>query len=136
MAHDPRRLERAERLMRVQAQMRRVAETELAHTRDRAAAVEADRAALLGALGAGQFGHLLLGAANRRLQGLAAEAGAVAAEIARQTEHLRERGLAEKRSEALVERAAAAQAREHERREILDRLDGLARRSPGDASLP
>ncbi len=136
MAHDPRRLERAERLMRVQAQMRRAAETELARTRERAAALEADRAALLGALGAGQFGHLLLGAANRRLQGLAAQAHAVAGEIERQAEHLRERGLAEKRSEALVERAAAAQAREHERREILDRLDGLSQRRPGDASLP
>lgn len=136
MAHDPRRLERAERLMRVQAQMRRAAEAELAHSRDRAAALEADRAALLGALGAGQFGHLLLGAANRRLRGLAADADAVAAEIGRQAEHLRERGLAEKRSEALVERAAAAQARERERREILDRLDGLAQRRPGDASLP
>ncbi|AWN37629.1 hypothetical protein [Methylobacterium radiodurans] len=135
MAHDPRRLDRAERLMRVQAQMRRVAETELARTRDRAAAIEADRAALVGALGTGQFGHLLLGAADRRLQGLATEAGAVADEIARQAEQLRERGLAEKRAEALVERAAAAQAHEHERREALDRLDGLARR-PGDASLP
>jgi hypothetical protein len=135
MAHDPRRLERAERLMRVQAQMRRVAETELARTRESAAAIEADRAALIGALGTGQFGHLLLDAANRRLQGLATRADAAAAEIGRQADALRERGLAEKRSEALVERAAAAEARERERREILDRLDGLAQRRP-DASLP
>ena len=66
MAHDPRRLERAQRLMRVQEQMRRVAEIDLAACRERAAAVEADRAALLDALGTGQFGQMLLGAANRR----------------------------------------------------------------------
>jgi len=51
MAHDPRRLERAQRLMRVQEQMRRIAEIDLAASRERASAVEADRAALLDAVG-------------------------------------------------------------------------------------
>lgn len=135
MAHDPRRLERARRLMRVQEQMRRVAEIDLAVSRERAAAIEADRAALLEALGTGQFGQMLLGAANRRLQSLAVQATEIAAEAAQHTDTLRERGLAEKRASALVDRAAEAQAREGERKAFLDTLDGLARR-PGDASLP
>ncbi|MFC6790898.1 hypothetical protein ACFQE0_15525 [Methylobacterium komagatae] len=136
MAHDPRRLERAQRLMRVQEQMRRVAEIELTATRDRAVAVEADRASLLAALGTGQFGELLLTAANRRLQGLAVQATEIEAERIRQADILRERGLAEKRAEALVDRAAQAQAKETERRALLDCLDGLGQRRPGDASLP
>lgn len=136
MAHDPRRLDRAKRLMRVQEQMRRVAEIDLAASRDRAAAVEADRASLLGALGNGQFGPLLLGAANRRLQGLAVQATEIAGEMAQQAGALHERALAEKRAEALVERAAGEAAREGERRALLDCLDGLARRPRDDASLP
>ncbi|MGC5779417.1 hypothetical protein [Methylobacterium sp. NFXW15] len=136
MAHDPRRLERAQRLMRVQEQMRRVAEIELTATRERAAAVEADRASLLAALGTGQFGELLLAAANRRLQGLAVQATEIEAERTRQADILRERGLAEKRAEALVDRAAEAHAKETERRAFLDCLDGLGQRRPGDASLP
>lgn len=136
MAYDPRRLERAKRLMRVQEQMRRAAEIDLAGSRDRAAAVEADRAALLATLGRGQFGPLLLGAANRRLQGLAVQATDIAGEIAQQADALRERALAEKRAEALVERAAGAQARERDRRALLETLDGLVRRPPDDASLP
>lgn len=136
MAHDPRRLVRAQRLLRVQEQMRRVAEIELAASRERASAVEADRAALLDALGTGQFGPMLLGAANRRLQDLAMQATAIAAETARQSDILRERGLAGKRAGALVDRAADAQAREGERKAFLDTLDGLAQTRPGDASLP
>ena len=136
MAHDPRRLHRAQRLMQVQGQMRRVAEIDLAACRARASAVEADRAALLDALGTGQFGPMLLGAANRRLQSLAVQATEIAAETARHANTLRERGLAEKRAGALVDRAAGAKAREGERKALLDTLDGLARRRPGDASLP
>lgn len=136
MAHDPRRLERAQRLMRTQAQMRRVAEIDLAACRERASMVEADRAALLDSLSTGQFGPMLLSAANRRLQGLATQATAIAAESARHADLLRERGLAEKRAGALVDRAAAAEARTGERRAFLDTLDGLARARPGDASLP
>jgi hypothetical protein len=136
MAHDPRRLERAQRLMRVQEQMRRIAEIDLAASRERASAVEADRAALLDAVGTGRFGYLLLGAANTRLQSLAAQATEIAAETARHADILRERGLAEKRAGALVDRAADAQAREGERKAFLDTLDGLARVRPGDASLP
>ena len=136
MAHDPRRLERAQRLVKVQEQMRRIAEIELSATRERAAAVEADRASLLAALGTGQFGELLLAAANRRLQGLAVQATEIEAERTRQAGILRERGLAEKRAEALVDRAAEAQAKESERRALLDCLDGLGQRRAGDASLP
>ena len=132
---DDRRLERAARLVRVQEQMRRAAELDLAATRERRASIEADRAALLGSLSEGAFGHLLLEAANRRLRGLAAEATALEAEAARQAEALRERGLAGKRAEAMHERLDAAHRREAARREILDRLDGLARPKP-DASLP
>lgn len=133
---DGRRLERMERLVRVQEQMRRAAELDLAATRERAAALEADRAALLGSLGEGAFGHLLLEAANRRLRTLATEATELEAQAARQTEALRERGLAGKRAEAMQGRLEEAHAREAERRAILDRLDGIARPRGPDASLP
>lgn len=135
MAGD-RRLERAARLVRVQEQMRRVAERDLAATRAEAAALEADRAALLGALAEGGFGHLLLGAADRRLRSLAVEATELGHRAARQAEALREQGLARKRAELLAERLGEERAREIERREALERLDGLAGRRPGDASLP
>lgn len=131
-----RRLERMERLVRVQEQMRRAAEIDLAATRERAAVLEADRAALLGSLGGGGFGHLLLEAANRRLRTLAAEATELEAQAARQAETLRERGLAGKRAEAMQERLEEAHQREAERRAILDRLDGIARPRAPDASLP
>ena len=135
MAGD-RRLERMQRLVRVQEQMLRAAELDLAATRERASALEADRAALLGSLAGGAFGHLLLEAANRRLRNLASEATELDAQAARQAEALRERGLAGKRAEAMQERLAEAHRREAERREGLDRLDGIAQARPGDASLP
>ena len=131
-----RRLERAERLVRVQEQMRRIAERDLAATRAEAAALEADRAALLGALAGGGFGHLLLGAADRRLRSLAVEAPELGRRAGQQAEALREQGLARKRAELLAERLGEERAREIERREALERLDGLAQRRPGDASLP
>ncbi|MBK3424769.1 hypothetical protein HPY25_23060, partial [Methylobacterium sp. IIF4SW-B5] len=59
------RLKRAKRLVAVQEQMRRVAEIELAATRERAAALEADRARLLAALSESAHGPMLLEATAR-----------------------------------------------------------------------
>ncbi|KMO42003.1 hypothetical protein VQ02_04285, partial [Methylobacterium variabile] len=54
------RLARAKRLVAVQEQMRRAAEIELAATRERGAALEADRARLLAALASSDHGAMLL----------------------------------------------------------------------------
>lgn len=132
------RLKRAKRLVAVQEQMRRVAEIELAATRERAAALEADRARLLVALSESAHGPMLLEATARRLRGLASEATAIEGQAAAQAEAVRERGLAQKRAEALAERRADDHRCEQDRRADLERLDGLAAR-PGaapDASLP
>ncbi|WP_288584614.1 hypothetical protein [uncultured Methylobacterium sp.] len=132
------RLKRAKRLVAVQEQMRQVAEIELAATRERAAALEADRARLLAALSESAHGPMLLEATARRLRGLASEATAIEGQAAAQAEAVRERGLAQKRAEALAERRADDHRREQDKRADLERLDGLAAR-PGaapDASLP
>ncbi|GJE30866.1 hypothetical protein [Methylobacterium oxalidis] len=128
------RLRRAERLMAVQGEMRRLAERDLAEARARAAALESDRAALLAALAGPAQATLPLEAAARRLRGLAAEAAEAGRLVAAREDALRESGLAERRAGAQVGRLALEHRREAERREILDRLDALATR--GDASLP
>ena len=128
------RLKRAERLTAVQEQMRRAAEWQLAQTRRDADAVEADRAALLAAVGSSLHGHLFLGASNRRLRGLAARATELERIAASQTAELREQGLALKRAELNAERIETLLERERERVEAMERLDGLAQRR--DASLP
>ncbi|TGD95604.1 hypothetical protein [Methylobacterium nonmethylotrophicum] len=131
------RLKRARRLVSVQEQMRRAAEIALAATRERAAALEADRARLLAALASSDHGPMLLEATAKRLRGLAAEATAIEAEAAAQAQAVRERGLARKRAEALSERRADDHRRETDKREDLERLDGLAARlGRRDASLP
>ncbi|KMO42232.1 hypothetical protein VQ03_11350 [Methylobacterium tarhaniae] len=131
------RLKRAKRLVTVQEQMRRVAEIELAATRERTAAIEADRARLLAALAASDHGPMLLEATARRLRGLATQASALEAEAAAQAEAVREHGLAQKRAEALAERRADDHRREADKRDDLERLDGLsARLGRPDASLP
>lgn len=131
------RLRRAQRLVTVQEQMRRVAEIELAATRERAAAIEADRARLLAALASSDHGPMLLEATAKRLRGLAAQATAVEAEAKSQADAVRERGLAQKRAEALAERRADDHRREADKRDDLERLDGLAARiRRPDASLP
>ncbi len=128
------RLKRAERLTAVQEQMRRAAEWQLAQTRRDADAVEADRAALLAAVGSSLHGHLFLEASNRRLRGLAARATELERIAASQTAELREQGLALKRAELNAERIETLLERERERVEAMERLDGLAQRR--DASLP
>ncbi|HEV2541928.1 MAG TPA: hypothetical protein VGU70_04085 [Methylobacterium sp.] len=128
------RLKRAERLTAVQEQMRRAAEWQLAQTRRDADAVEADRAALLAAVGSSAHGHLFLEASNRRLRGLAARATELERIAASQTAELREQGLALKRAELNAERIETLLDRERERVEAMERLDGLAQRR--DASLP
>ncbi|CAO4164689.1 Flagellar FliJ protein [Methylorubrum aminovorans] len=128
------RLKRAERLTAVQEQMRRTAEWQLAQTRRDADAVEADRAALLAAVGSSAHGHLFLEASNRRLRGLAARATELERIAASQTADVREQGLALKRAELNAERIETLLDRERERVEAMERLDGLAQRR--DASLP
>lgn len=128
------RLKRADRLTAVQEQMRRAAEWQLAQTRRDAEAVEADRAALLAALGSASHGHLFLEAANRRLRAIAARATELEQVAARQTEAVREQGLAQKRAELGAERVGELLRRERERVEGIERLDALAQ--PRDASLP
>ncbi|AWN53194.1 hypothetical protein [Methylobacterium sp. 17Sr1-1] len=131
------RLKRAQRLVTVQEQMRRAAEIELAATRERAAGIEADRVRLLAALASSDHGPMLLEATARRLRGLAAQATAVEAQAAAQADAVRERGLAQKRAEALAERRADDHRREADKRDDLERLDGLAARpARPDASLP
>ncbi|AWI87396.1 hypothetical protein [Methylorubrum aminovorans] len=128
------RLKRAERLTAVQEQMRRAAEWQLAQTRRDADAVEADRAALLAAVGSSAHGHLFLEASNRRLRGLAARATELERIAASQADDVREQGLALKRAELNAERIETLLDRERERVEAMERLDGLAQRR--DASLP
>ena len=128
------RLKRAERLTAVQEQMRRAAEWQLAQTRRDADAVEADRAALLAAVGSSAHGHLFLEASNRRLRGLAARATELERIAAAQSDEVREQGLALKRAELNAERIETLLDRERERVEAMERLDGLAQRR--DASLP
>ncbi|MEH3119349.1 MAG: hypothetical protein PGN25_17660 [Methylorubrum populi] len=128
------RLKRAERLTAVQEQMRRAAEWQLAQTRRDADAVEADRAALLAALGTSAHGHLFLESANRRLRGLAARATELERIAASQADAVREQGLARRRAAVSAERIEALLGRERERAEAMERLDGLAQRR--DASLP
>lgn len=128
------RLKRAERLTAVQEQMRRAAEWQLAQTRRDADAVEADRAALLAAVGSSAHGHLFLEASNRRLRGLAARATELERIAASQADDVREQALALKRAELNAERIETLLDRERERVEAMERLDGLAQRR--DASLP
>ncbi|CAO4175886.1 hypothetical protein [Methylorubrum populi] len=128
------RLKRAERLTAVQEQMRRAAELQLAQTRREADGVEADRAALLAAVGSSTHGHLFLEAANRRLRGLATRATELEAIAAQQSDAVREQGLARKRAELNAERIEGLLDRERERAEAMERLDTLAQRR--DASLP
>lgn len=128
------RLKRAERFTAVQEQMRRAAEWQLAQTRRDADAVEADRAALLAAVGSSAHGHLFLEASNRRLRGLAARATELERIAASQADDVREQGLALKRAELNAERIETLLDRERERVEAMERLDGLAQRR--DASLP
>jgi hypothetical protein len=131
------RLKRAQRLVTVQEQMRRVAEIELAATRERGAQIEADRVRLLAALASSDHGPMLLEATAKRLRGLAVRATAIEAEMAAQADAVRERGLAQKRAEALAERRADDHRREADKRDDLERLDSLAARpNRPDASLP
>lgn len=129
----PKAIARAERLMDLQAQMRRAAEWDLAETRRRIGALEGSQAELLRALSDGA-GGLFLEAAARRLRGLAGEAADLGRTAEQQAEAVREQALAQKRSERRLARLGAEHRREEERRELLAQLDALAARS--DASLP
>jgi hypothetical protein len=133
------RLERARRLLTVQEQMRGIAERDLAATRRDLARVEADRAAMLTTLAGETMHGLFLDAAARRLRALAGEATQLDATAARQAGAVRERGLAEKRSERHVEGLATVQAHERAQRAMLEQLDLLAARGPahdGQATVP
>lgn len=123
------RLQRAERLLKVQDQMRAVAERDLVATRARAAKVEADRAAMLATLSGETLHGLFLEAAARRLRTLAGEAGDLAATATRQAEAVRERGLAKMRAEHQVEGLAKRHAHEREKADLRDQLDLMVARA-------
>lgn len=123
------RLIRAQRLLKVQEQMRGLAERDLAETRARAAQVESDRAAMLATL-AGETTHgLFLDAAARRLRGLAGEASDLADTAARQTETVLARGLAEKRAERQAKGLVKLRAQEREQADMRDQLDLMVARA-------
>lgn len=130
------RLARAGRLLKVQEQMRGMAERDLAATRRRAAQVEADRRVLLETLAGETMQGLFLEAAARRLRALAAEATALGADAERQAQVVRERGLGEKRAERQVDGLARSHAREREQHALLEQLDAMAARGfPGDGPV-
>ena len=122
------RLLRAQRLLKVQEQMRGLAERDLAANRARTARVEADRAAMLATLAGETMHGLFLDAAARRLRALAGEATQLDATATHRAGLVRERGLAEKRVGRQVEALAETRARERERADMLEQLDMLAAR--------
>ncbi|KQP29922.1 hypothetical protein ASF49_14685 [Methylobacterium sp. Leaf104] len=122
------RLVRAQRLLRVQEQMRGIAERDLAANRAQAAKVEADRAAMLATLAGETMHGLFLDAAARRLRALAAEATELGATSTRLSEILRARGLAEKRAERQADGLLKLREREREQRALLEQLDLMAAR--------
>ncbi len=79
---------------------------------------------------------MLLEATARRLRGLATQATAIEAEAAAQAAAVRERGLGQKRAEALAERRTEDHRREADKRDDLERLDGLAASSRANAAVP
>jgi hypothetical protein len=128
------RLVRAQRLLKVQEQMRGLAERDLAANRAQAAKVEADRAAMLATLAGETMHGLFLDAAARRLRALAAEATELSATSTRLSEILTARGLAEKRAERQAEGLLKLRDREREQHAMLEQLDLLVARgaSPSD----
>ncbi|KQO51585.1 hypothetical protein [Methylobacterium sp. Leaf85] len=123
------RLDRAKRLLAVQAQMRGIAERDLADTRRRGVRVEADRAAMLATLAGETMHGLFLDAAARRLRALAGEATELDVTAARQAAAVQARGLAEKRAERQVEGLAKLRDRELEQRDMLEQLDLMVARA-------
>jgi hypothetical protein len=128
------RLVRAQRLLKVQEQMRGLAERDLAANRAQAAKVEADRAAMLATLAGETMHGLFLDAAARRLRALAAEATELSATSTRLSEILTARGLAEKRAERQAEGLLKLRDRKREQHAMLEQLDLLVARgaSPSD----
>ncbi|MEH3147173.1 MAG: hypothetical protein PGN34_17885 [Methylobacterium frigidaeris] len=123
------RLARAGRLLKVQEQMRRGAEWELAATRGRAAEIREAEADLMTRLSAeGPLHGLFLDSAARRLRALARDAAAAEALAQQQEAVARERALEQKRSERRIGHLAAERRQEQERRDALDRLDGIVAR--------
>lgn len=122
------RLARAERLLKVQEQMRGIAERDLAATRRQVAQVETDRRALLDTLAGERMQGLFLEAAARCLRGLASQATELGATAERQARTVRERGLGEKRAERQVEGLGRIRAQEREHHALLEQLDAMAAR--------
>ncbi|KQP93182.1 hypothetical protein ASF60_14625 [Methylobacterium sp. Leaf113] len=123
------RLVRAQRLLKVQEQMRSLAERDLADARAKAARIEADRAALLTTLAGETMQGLFLDAASRRLRGLASEATEIAATSTRLSEILRARGLAEKRTARQAESLAKLRTHEREQHALQEQLDLMVARA-------
>lgn len=130
------RLARAGRLLKVQEQMRGMAERDLAVTQRRAAQVEVDRKLLLDTLAGETMQGLFLEAAARRLRAMASEATELGATAARQAQVVRERGLGEKRAERQVDALARTRDREREQHALLEQLDAMAARGfAGDGRI-
>ena len=122
------RLLRAQRLLKVQEQMRGLAERDLAANRAQVARVEADRAAMLSTLAGETMHGLFLDAAARRLRDLAAEATELGATSTRLSGILRERSLAEKRAERQADGLLKLRAHEREQHAMLEQLDLMVSR--------
>ena len=123
------RLMRAQRLLKVQEQMRGIAERDLAATRAKVAKVETDRAAMLATLAGETMHGLFLESAARRLRALAGEASDLAATATQQAETVRARGLAEKRAERQAEGLVKLRAHEREQADMLEQLDLMVARA-------
>lgn len=122
------RLLRAQRLLKVQEQMRGLAERDLAANRAQTARVEADRAAMLATLAGETMHGLFLDAAARRLRALATEATELGATSTRLSEILKARGLAEKRAERQAEGLLKLRDHEREQHALLEQLDLMTAR--------
>jgi len=128
------RLGRATRLLRVQEQMHRRAERELAQAERRVQDVDAAQADVIRALNeASTFLEPLRDAAVRRLKNLAIEAQGLRAERDKVAQQLITQATQHKRAERWVDGLEAERRQEVEKQDWAERLDSLV--GPAQASL-
>lgn len=121
------RLDRAKRLLRLQARMHRLAERELAAAEHRVQAADAAQADLIRALNeASAFHEPLRATAVGRLKSLAITAQDSRAEREASARRLLDRAAQHKRAELWAERLEADHRRQVEKQDWAERLDHLA----------
>lgn len=121
------RLGRATRLLRVQDQMHRLAERELARAEQRVQEVDAAQADVIRALNeASWFLEPLRDSAVRRLKALAIQAQGLRAERDRAAQRLITQATQHKRAERWVDGLETERRQQAEKREWAERLDSLA----------